>query len=171
VPAFVFLFALFAAISSAHAKAVYIWQPIADNGCCEARIELSDAALAAGRARLHLVNTPLPLATPDAASDILTVKVTGYDSVGSALHLGAGEPATGRVEEGEFIVELSSITPEGLAGRIMLMNANDSVTLEGTAGEWTVTDFGADHGPCFSARESCRGATGRWVLVEDYASR
>jgi hypothetical protein len=151
------LFATFFAflpLSAAQASATYQWQGGGDNGCCEALIEITNEAYAAGTVAVHIQHTDAPEAF--SGNPVIRFQMTGYgDRIAFDRNQVRG------VYDFDF-----SLTGGSLSGEIHVNDLSTDTLLSGNQDQWAVKAHHADHpGDCFKAENACSGAKGRWVLV------
>lgn len=142
------------AASPAGASAVYHWQSADKTSCCEATLEITNEAYAAGAVALRIQQGGSPLPMSD--SPVIRFEWSGY---GDRILFDRTSV------RGMFDFNVS-LVGESVSGEIRANDLSTDTLLAGTGDSWTVKNHHADHpGDCFRADNACAGAGGRWVLV------
>ena len=145
---------VFSGLPAAQA-ATFQWQSASPGGCCQAVLEISDEAFAAGAISAHLDHSGPPQALP--GNPIVRFELTAY---GDHVVFDRNQA------RGFFDFDMS-VVGGVLTGQIRANDISTDTLLAGGADSWTVKDHHSDHpGDCFQAHNTCSGASGRWVLVK-----
>jgi hypothetical protein len=138
----------------AAASATYQWRTISGSGCCEAILEITNEAYAAGAVSSHIQHAGAPLAL--AGTPVIRFELTGY-----------GDRVVFDRERVRGVYDFDvSLVGGSLSGQIRVNDLSTDTLLSGGEDQWMVKEHHADHpGDCFQAVNKCSGATGRWVLV------
>lgn len=148
---------LFLPLAPAQASATYQWRSASEDGCCEALLEITDEAAAAGAVGIHIQQTGAPQAF--AGNPVIRFLLTGYGDriVFDRDHV-----------RGVYDFDVT-LAGGSLSGRIRVNDLSTDTLLvsgPGAGDQWTVKEHHADHpGDCFQAENKCSGAMGNWVLV------
>jgi hypothetical protein len=152
--AFFMVFLIVLPAAGAQASATYAWHSNGDNGCCEALIEITNEAYAAGTLAVHIQHTGAPQGF--SGTPVIRFQMTGY---GDRIAFDRNQV------RGVYDFELS-LAGGSLSGEIHVNDLSTDTALSGTPDQWTVKGHHADHpGDCFKAENVCSGAKGRWILV------
>lgn len=152
--ALVTAFVLLLTASPASASAVYQWQSADKTSCCEATLEITNEAYAAGAVSLRIQHSGAPQSMSD--SPVIRFEWTGY-----------GDRILFDRESVRGVFDFNvSLVGESASGEIRVNDLSTDTLLAGTKDSWTVKNHHADRpGDCFRAENACSGAGGRWVLV------
>jgi hypothetical protein len=150
--------AVAALATSAHASAIYTWEPI--SGAGTGQLTISDSAYFAGHASFNY--------EPGMS---ITSDITSFSFNMFGQPFGSFQPHSGMA--GEYAVNLN-IVGDNLTGGVDTNNTSNEIRMSGNANLWTIAYFASDGPDEYSCtvggqpgvyRGACAGQTGRWVLT------